>query len=251
MTRVRTWGIWVGALCALFSLCRTAALAQGQPSRPEPLISPEDMLTVDQVRPGMKGYGRSVFEGTKIETFHVTVLGVLRKMDFGGDMVLIRIDDGPPVTTGSGVSQGMSGSPIYVDGKLIGALAFAWPFAKQPVAGVTPISQMLENYRPGSTPAPAVARTGDLKPQDGPLRLDGQLFAKATVVPERGLVPAGAGGTMYLTPVATPVMISGMGRMGLDDLRKRLGRYGAVVAPGPGKMDLPEGEKPKIEPGAA
>jgi SpoIVB peptidase S55 len=248
----RGWGVCLAAVLALLPLCLTAVRAEETAGDAGPLISPEEMLAVDQVRPGMKGYGKSVFEGTKIERFNVTVVGVLKKIDFGGDMILIRIDDGPPVTSGAGVSAGMSGSPIYVDGKLVGALAFAWPFARQPLAGVTPIAQMLENYRPGSAPPPpAIAQSGDLKPEGGPLKLDGQLFARATVVPDRGLAASGRDGTLYLAPVATPVMLSGMGRVGIEEMKRRLGRFSALVQPGPGKTDLPPGERPKIEPGSA
>lgn len=251
MKAINGWQAGLAVLLALLPLLVGAARAEVKPA--EPLISPDEMLSVDQIHPGMKGYGKSVFQGTRIERFNVTVLGVLRKMDYNGDMILIHVDDGPPVTTGAGVSAGMSGSPIYVDGKLIGALAFAWPFAKDPVAGVTPIAQMLEVYQPGSAPRPrAVARTGDLAPRDGPVTLDGQLFARARVVPERGLAPAGgSGSTLYLAPVATPVMCSGMGRSGVDALQKTLGRYSTVVMQGPGAPDLPAAEHPRIEPGSA
>lgn len=251
MGRLRSWWVWSLAALFMLPLVRGSANADPQPAV-EQLISPDEMLSVDQVHPGMKGVGKSVFVGTKIETFNVTVLGVLRKIDFGGDMILIRINDGPPVTSGSGVSAGMSGSPIYVDGKLIGALAFAWPFAKDPVAGVTPIAQMLENYRPGSAPKPAlVAQSGDLKPDGGPLQLDGKLFARASVVPDAGLAPRSGDGTLYLAPVATPIMVSGMGRSGLDALKRRFSRYSSLVMAGPGHTDLPAAERPKIEPGSA
>lgn len=245
------WGIATAVALTLAPLWFGPARAQNAPT-PEPLISPDEMLTVSQIRPGMKGYGRSVFAGTKIERFNVTVIGVLRKIDYGGDMVLVRIDDGYPVTSGSGVSAGMSGSPIYVNDKLVGALAFAWPFAKEPVAGVTPISQMLENYRPGAAPsAPVVTKAGDLQPEGGPLTLDGKLFARATVVPERGLARAGYDGTLYLAPVATPIMVSGAGRGALNEMRHRLGRFAPMMFQGPGQADLPPGDRPKIEPGSA
>jgi len=245
------WGILAAVALAVTPLFLGSARAQNAPS-PEPLISPDEMLSVDQVRAGMKGYGRSVFTGTKIERFNVTVVGVLRKIDFGGDMVLVRIDDGYPVTSGSGVSQGMSGSPIYVNEKLVGALAFAWPFAKDPVAGVTPISQMLENYRPGSAPQPpSVAQVGDLQPEGGPLKLDGKLFARATVVPDRGLARSGSDGTLYMAPVATPIMVSGAGRSALDEMRRRFNRFSPVLVQGPGKTDLPPAERPRLEPGSA
>ncbi|MGV3724725.1 MAG: SpoIVB peptidase S55 domain-containing protein [Actinomycetota bacterium] len=245
------WGILATVALAVTPMLLGSARAQNAPS-PEPLISPDEMLSVDQVRAGMKGYGRSVFTGTKIERFNVTVVGVLRKIDFGGDMVLVRIDDGYPVTSGSGVSQGMSGSPIYVNDKLVGALAFAWPFAKDPIAGVTPISQMLENYRPGSAPAPpSVAQTGDLQPDGGPLKLDGKLFARASVVPDRGLARSGYDGTLYLAPVATPIMVSGAGRSAMDEMRRRFNRFSPVLVQGPGKTELPPAERPRLEPGSA
>jgi len=251
MSARNRWGILAAVALALAPLWFGPARAQNAPT-PEPLISPDEMLAVDQVRPGMKGYGRSVFAGTKIERFNVTVIGVLRKIDYGGDMVLVRIDDGYPVTSGSGVSAGMSGSPIYVNEKLVGALAFAWPFAKDPVAGVTPISQMLENYRPGAAPpAPVVTRAGDLQPEGGPLTLDGKLFARATVVPEKGLARPGYDGTLYLAPVATPIMVSGAGRGAMEEMRRRMGRLAPLMFQGPGQANLPPGERPKIEPGAA
>src|SRR4051812_8065591 len=96
----RNSALWALLTLAFIPLFLNPARAQGTV---EPLISPDEMLSVDQVHPGMKGVGRSVFEGTKIEPFNVTVMGVLRKIDFGGDMILVRIDDGPPVTSGAGV----------------------------------------------------------------------------------------------------------------------------------------------------
>jgi hypothetical protein len=225
------------------------------PSVPSPmprLIEPHEMLDVSEIRPGMQGNGLSVFEGTGIERFNVTVLGVLRKIDYDGDLILVRITGGYPVTSGSGVSAGMSGSPIYIDGRLIGALAFAWPFAREPIAGVTPIAQMLENYRPGSSPRNgAPLASGELEPAHGPLKLDGRLFARARVVPEAGLAVAATPGTLYLAPVATPVLVSGMGRAALDEVRARLSRYPMHVAAGPGRTDLPANEQPRLEPGAA
>ena len=93
----------------------------------------------------MKGVGRTVMVGTKLEEFGAEVLGVMRDVSPGRDMVLCRL-------TGcnlehAGIIQGMSGSPIYIDGKLLGAVAFAWEFAKDPIAGVTPFSQMCQYVR--------------------------------------------------------------------------------------------------------
>ncbi len=106
---------------------------------------PKSYWDVSQIRPGMKGVGRTVMVGTKLEEFGAEVLGVMRDVSPGRDMVLCRL-------TGcnlehAGIIQGMSGSPIYIDGKLLGAVAFAWEFAKDPIAGVTPFSQMIQYVR--------------------------------------------------------------------------------------------------------
>src|SRR5262245_17338393 len=99
-------------------------------------------MPVDDVRPGMKGYGKTVFQGTKIEQFDVELLGVLKNFAPKQDMILARLSGGPLAKTG--VIAGMSGSPVYVDGKLIGAVAFSFPYATEPIAGIQPIQQMLD-----------------------------------------------------------------------------------------------------------
>src|SRR5207249_4842558 len=101
---------------------------------------PASYWQVDDVRPGLKGFGRTVMKGTKVETFNVEVLGVLMNTSPGRDMILCRLSGLGLEKTG--VIAGMSGSPVYVDGKLLGAVAFAWPFGKEPIAGVTPFCQM-------------------------------------------------------------------------------------------------------------
>ena len=88
----------------------------------------------------MKGTGRTVFQGTAIEDFQVEVLGVLKNYGPKQDMILARLSGGPLEKTG--VIQGMSGSPVYIDGRLVGAVAFAFPYATQSVAGIQPIEQM-------------------------------------------------------------------------------------------------------------
>jgi len=99
-------------------------------------------MPLSQVHKGMKGYGLTVFDGTQIEKFDVEILGVLNNTGPNQDLILARVDS--PVVRRAGVIAGMSGSPIFIDGKVIGALAFAWQFAKEPVAGITPIEEMLK-----------------------------------------------------------------------------------------------------------
>ena len=123
-------------------------------------VEAAERMPLSEVEKGMKGYGLTVFEGTKIERFDVEIIGVMHNIGPGQNLILARIDS--PVVQRAGVIAGMSGSPIFVDGKVIGALAYAWQFAKEPVAGITPIEEMLkiaQVIRPaGASPAGAAPR---------------------------------------------------------------------------------------------
>jgi hypothetical protein len=99
------------------------------------------MLHLKDVRAGMRGVGRTVFSGMKIEQFDVEILGVLENVGPKQSIILGRLSGGPLDKTG--VMQGMSGSPVYIDGKLVGAVAMAFQFAKEPIAGIRPIEEML------------------------------------------------------------------------------------------------------------
>src|SRR6185436_10785503 len=103
--------------------------------------SAADRMPLDQVQKGMKGYGLTVFEGSKVEKFDVEILGVLNNIGPGQNLILAKVDS--PVVRRTGIIAGMSGSPVFIDGKVIGALAYAWQFSKEPVAGITPIEEML------------------------------------------------------------------------------------------------------------
>src|SRR2546422_10350010 len=117
-----------------------------------------DTLRPEQLKPGMKGYGLSVFKGTTPERFEVEVLGVLKNALPKQDMILIRLSGAN--LEHHKVIAGMSGSPIYVEGKLIGALAYGWSFENDPLAGVTPIHNMLAQL----DHAGATARTAFASP---------------------------------------------------------------------------------------
>jgi hypothetical protein len=112
---------------------------------PAPAPRRQAIIPLSEVQAGMKGYGLTVFQGTKPERFDVRVIGVLHNFLPKQDIILIQSDD--PRLLHSGIVAGMSGSPIYLDGKLAGALAYGWHFAKDPIAGVTPIESMLEEAK--------------------------------------------------------------------------------------------------------
>ncbi len=104
----------------------------------------QQVMPVDQVRAGMRGKGRSVFQGTTQEEFDVEIMGVLRSHASVGpkkNLILARLRSDR--LQKEGVSQGMSGSPVYIDGKIVGAVAFSFPYSTEPIAGITPIEEML------------------------------------------------------------------------------------------------------------
>src|SRR6202051_3299813 len=98
----------------------------------------------------MRGTGKTVFSGNQIDEFQVEILGVLENIGPKQNLILARLSGGPLEHTG--VMQGMSGSPVYIDGKLLGAVAMAFPFAKDPIAGIRPIEEMLRVNSTGAAP---------------------------------------------------------------------------------------------------
>ena len=120
-----------------------------------------DLYPLEEVRPGQRGYGKTVFQGNKVEKFDVEILGVLEKFEPRRNLILVRVSGGQLDRTG--VFAGMSGSPVYIEDKLVGAIAYSFPFAKEPIAGVTPIQETVdvfkETHRLRAPPAPERPRT--------------------------------------------------------------------------------------------
>lgn len=167
------------------------------------------ILPLAEVRPGMVGEARTVFQGTTPEPFKLRVVSVLRNFLPKQDIILVRAED--PRVEMTGIAAGMSGSPVYVDGKLMGAIAYGWSFVKEPLAGVTPIEAMLaERDRPDRPPDPyqssasvgAAASSAEspprLQPVALPLAVAGASDASLAYLDEEvrgyGLHPIRAGG---------------------------------------------------------
>ncbi len=105
----------------------------------------QDFFPLKDVHPGLHGVGRTVFQGERIEEFQVEILGLLENIGPRQTIVLARLSGGPLAETG--VLQGMSGSPVYIDGKLLGAVALGFPFAKEPICGIQPIENMIADAK--------------------------------------------------------------------------------------------------------
>src|SRR5262245_3414080 len=103
-----------------------------------------ELMPIDEVKPGMEGIGRTVFEGSELKDFKVHVLGVLKNVQAPQrNLILARLEGGPLAETG--VIAGMSGSPVYINGRLVGAVSYSiGAFPKEPIAGITPIREMID-----------------------------------------------------------------------------------------------------------
>ena len=131
------------ALAALTVAQKPAVIAKADgPSVPA-------IFPLEDVRPGMKGTARTVFSGSDTEEFGVEILGVLPGFPGPRQSAIIAKLSGPNIARTS-VFAGMSGSPVYIDGKIVGAVAFSFPFSKEPIAGITPIKQMIDLFNKGS-----------------------------------------------------------------------------------------------------
>jgi hypothetical protein len=147
------------ASCVTLAQPAAKTSASGESRAQSKVTTP--IMTVDQIKTGMKGVAYTVFQGTKPEPMDLEVLGVLKGQNGPkGDLILIRLLGTKPDYTG--VVAGMSGSPVYIDGKLVGALSYRiGQMSKEPIAGVTPIADMLEiNSMDVSRPAIDPASSG-------------------------------------------------------------------------------------------
>ncbi|UCC69437.1 MAG: hypothetical protein JSV79_05875 [Armatimonadota bacterium] len=229
---------------------RTACLLLGlvllanAPGLSEP---PRAIYPLPEVRAGQRAVAKSVFRGTRIESFHLEVLGVLHKFDGTRSIILARILDGPVVTRKTGVIGGMSGSPVYIGGRLAGAIALTWPWSKEPIAGITPIEEMLPALEEGP------AARGKPRPAGGraltePLRLEGSVITRVRVSPRPPTDPDPPG-VMTLLPLGGFVQVSGFNSRGIEHLSELLEPYGLQVIPGPSGAEAQM--RPPLVPGAA
>ncbi|AXC10824.1 hypothetical protein ACPOL_1478 [Acidisarcina polymorpha] len=153
------------AFSSAFSMCaQNTAPANQLPATPPPSLA-AGVFPLDQVHRGLHGIAYTVFEGTKPEAMDVEILGVLRNaLGPGQDLILSRLGGAKPEYTG--VVAGMSGSPVYIDGKLLGALSYRiGQFSKEPIAGITPIQQMFQVRDQPAVPATAETFSRQTAPQ--------------------------------------------------------------------------------------
>ena len=234
-------------------------------------------MPLADVKPGMVGQALTVFQGTKPEPFKVRVVSVMHNFLPKQDVILIRAED--PRVEFSGIVAGMSGSPVYIDGKLVGAVAYAWSFAKEPLGGVTPIESMLaERRRPRRVGREYFAEggpdngQGQAKPSGQPggqesLRIPAALSSNSAMGTSRagfgspdalsrglGLPPIGpapANGEPRLLRASVPLTVSGFSPRTVGELAEDFRSTGLVPlqAGGGGHRGPPAAGH--VEPGSA
>ena len=115
--------------------CPCPGLYAAEPGNP-------DIMKLSEIKPGMTGEGKTIFKGSEIETFKFKVLGVLEKFVPGKNLIIVELES--PVLAEAGIIAGMSGSPAYIDGKIIGSISYGFAFSKRPIGGVTPIEDIIK-----------------------------------------------------------------------------------------------------------
>ena len=214
------------AALSLIAILTTMALASDSDANSK-------LMPVKEVKPGMKGYGMSVFQGNKPERFEVEILGTLEGFQNPRQSIIIARLSGPLVERTS-VFAGMSGSPVYIDGKLVGAVAYAFPFEKEPIAGIQPIGNMIQvieegrKEEPRSTSSPLsfstlVSQAARLNRPGGMTELAGGPIGPRAASSSPQLAPL-VGQT--IVPIATPVTFSGFSQAALDAFGEDLKRLG-------------------------
>jgi hypothetical protein len=177
-----------------------------------PLARAQSMetLPLDQVQPGMQGYAYTIFAGDQVEKFDLEVLGVMPNF-LGPKQSIILVQLKGQKVEHTGVVAGMSGSPVYINGKLAGALSLKLGvFTKEPIAGVTPIADVISGGA-------------------GSAAMNGSLLAP---LPQETALRAGVQNGAALQSIETPLVFSGFQPAAIEKFAPQLGTYGFVAAQG-------------------
>src|SRR5260370_4810634 len=229
-------------LSCFFTLLATAAETPGARAP-----KTTETIPVSQIQAGMRGVAYTVFQGTTPEPMDVEVLGVLKNANGPkGDVILVRL--GGTKAEYTGVVAGMSGSPVYLDGKLAGALAFRiGEFSKEPIAGVTPIADMLEISELDRSPA---EETSAIKPSVNSVAGKTAGPGESFPLPGSAQDSAGKDFANYLKPIETPLVFNGFSEQAIHLFSGQFASAGIVPVMGAGSVSNDKQPQP-LEPGSA
>lgn len=198
-----------------------------------PILHAQAFFPLKDVRPGLHGTGRTVFSSNRIDEFQVEILGTLENLTPNQTIILARLSGGP--LTETGVLQGMSGSPVYIDGKLLGAIALGFPFSKEPIAGIQPIESMISDAIP---PAPSPAERSAGPRPDHPFPIPAPAAIANRLVPSSSAPSTFTSSFGSLTEILSPVALAGFTPATLEAFAAEFHRLGfqpqqGVSAAGP------------------
>ena len=212
-----------------------------------PAAATSPLMPTAELRPKMRGVARTVVRGTAIESFDIEVLSVIPGAGASGDLILVRAS-GPLIRKTGGIAAGMSGSPVFINGRLVGAIGFGWAFADHSLGLVTPIESMLR-----ALPEPRTEHRGTIRralPQ--PVYVAGRRIDEVAIASSvdgaRSLERSGAG-TIAMIPLAVPLLVSGLGPRAAQLLTTELGPLG--VTPIAGASGGSTDARPDLVPGSA
>ncbi len=195
------------------------------------------ILSVDELRPGMKGVARTVFSGSAPEDFGIEIIGVLPGFTGPRQSTIIAKLSGKNVDR-TGVFAGMSGSPVFIDGRLVGAVAYSFPFAKEPICGITPIEQMIDIFESAT---PKAARQPRAVSMTELARVDWKPVLPKQTVPGGPLIASVTAGSplapymgQQIQPIATPVVFTGISQETLSLFSNQLTQAGLLPVSGVG-----------------
>lgn len=204
-------------------------------------LKKNEYITLAEIKPGMEGYGLSVFQGTKVEKFQVKVIGVIKKVLNGRDAILVRCSGA--ALGKNNVVRGMSGSPIYIDGRLAGALSYGFDFSKEPIVGITPVADMLEvlsfDDRPGATDRKTSFRSfkdssRDSSSSSGPVVLPTSSGASSGFGSGSSFGSGFGSGSSasHLVPLMAPVSLAGFSPRAQEYLKDKFKDVGLSISSG-------------------
>ncbi|MGI8469078.1 MAG: hypothetical protein ACR2N3_11575 [Pyrinomonadaceae bacterium] len=219
------------ALTVLIFVCAASVFAQETLAKPQPNVSSVKsaspaIFPLSELREGMKGTARTVFRGTEPEEFNVEILGVVPgAVGPKQDMIVGKISGGQADRTF--VFAGMSGSPVYIDGKLVGSISYSFPFSKEAICGITPIEQMIQIFEQNpnqkvKTSAPRAISFAELASTE--LKVTPPYGSSS--VPADSAIPAMAGQSFQ--PIATPMSFSGFSQETLNRFAPQLMSFGLM-----------------------
>jgi hypothetical protein len=232
---------------ALFAACLSfPSLTPAQTPASAPAQQTPKTIAVSQIHAGMRGVAYTVFEGIKPEAMEVEVLGVLHNVNGPkGDIILVRLHGQKVEYTG--VVAGMSGSPVYLDGKLAGALAFRiGEFSKEPIAGVTPIADMLEISALDRSPA---EETSAAKPSVNMVTGKTAGPGEAAALPGSNHDSAAQGSkdfANYLKPIETPLVFNGFSEQAIQLFAGQFASAGILPVMGAGSVSNDKQPEPLV-----